>query len=810
MANPGDQTNPQGESVTVAVNATDPDGDTLSYSATGLPGGVSIDETTGVLSGTLNRVGTFSTSVMVSDGTLSVSATFLWTVLSENPDTQTVTVQPQSGNDDAEEWPDGFVYRSSTDLELTEDFGAAVSQLVGIRFRAVNIPQAATMTEARIIFTVDEASSEPTTLEFWAEANDTAATFLSTAFNVSSRPRTAGSVVWLNVPAWPVIAAEQTSPNLAALIQEVIDRPGWQNGNALGMLIGGSGHRVATSYNFNPSQAARLVIDYLAPTPSNQPPLVTNPNSQATQEGQSVSLPINASDPDNDPLSFSASDLPPGLSIHPTTGVIAGTVALERAGLYNTTVAVSDGQADTTAAFAWLVTTDPPNADIVMRDFSVAGGDDDAEESADGTVVLDNPDLALPDASAAGDELVGLRFQALDIPAGVTILDAYVQFSAAAPTSQPTTLALRGQAISNAAPFTTSVNNLSTRLMTDAFVEWQPEPWQVTGERGEAQRSPDVSAIIQEIINQPGWTANNAAVLLLTGSGSRLALAADGDLPNAPQLHVTYIAEPGVRFAVIGDFGTNGRFEAEVAALIDSRNVDFVATVGDNNYPSGAAATIDDNIGQYYQQYIRPYVGSYGSGAADRNRFWPALGNHDWHPCRNVPQPCTLPHEEYFVLPNNERYYDVVEGPVHLFILDSDANEPDGNSVNSIQVQWLQQRLATSTATHKLVLSHHAPYSSGGAHGSQAFIQWPFKDWGATGVIAAHDHIYERLVVDDLLYIVNGASGQTLYNLSVPLPETQVRYNQDFGALFVTATPSLITYQFVNRHGAIIDTHSLP
>jgi len=312
---------------------------------------------------------------------------------------------------------------------------------------------------------------------------------------------------------------------------------------------------------------------------------------------------------------------------------------------------------------------------------------------------------------------------------------------------------------------------------------------------------------VQEIISHSGWTANNAMVLLVTGTGSRIASAAENGQVNAPQLHVEYVTEAGVRFTVIGDFGSNRAFEADVAAVVDSYNVDFVATVGDNNYSDGAARTIDRNIGQYYQHYIRPYVGSFGSGAPDRNRFWPALGNHDWIPCRNVPQPCTLPHEDYFVLPNNERYYEVVEGPVHLFVIDSDQSEPDGVVATSVQAQWLQARLAASTAPHKIVLSHHAPYSSGGVHGSQSFIQWPFKDWGATAVLSGHDHIYERLLVDELVYIVNGASGQSLYPLDTALPETQARYNEENGALFVTATPSVIKYQFVNRDGTIIDTY---
>ena len=55
------------------ADATDADGDTLTYSATGLPAGVSINPTSGVIGGTLGfgSAGTYNVTVTVSDATLS-------------------------------------------------------------------------------------------------------------------------------------------------------------------------------------------------------------------------------------------------------------------------------------------------------------------------------------------------------------------------------------------------------------------------------------------------------------------------------------------------------------------------------------------------------------------------------------------------------------------------------------------------------------------------------------------------------------------------------------------------------------------
>lgn len=261
--------------------------------------------------------------------------------------------------------------------------------------------------------------------------------------------------------------------------------------------------------------------------------------------------------------------------------------------------------------------------------------------------------------------------------------------------------------------------------------------------------------------------------------------------------------EGEVRLAVLGDFGEAGQPEADVAALVNGWSPDYILTLGDNNYPDGKAKTIDKNIGQYFHQYIGDYQGEYGEGAAE-NRFFPALGNHDWR------TGSVQAHLDYFGLPGNERYYDVVLGPVHLFVLDSDSEEPDGRKADSAQAQWLRERMAASTAPWKIVTLHHAPYSSGKKHGNDAETQWPYAEWGATAVLAGHDHTYERLLIDDIVYFVNGLSGrQRIYSFGDPIPGSVARYNQDYGAMRVDASENCISFEFYNRAGEQIDSYTL-
>ncbi|MDJ0364670.1 metallophosphoesterase [Hymenobacter sp. H14-R3] len=258
----------------------------------------------------------------------------------------------------------------------------------------------------------------------------------------------------------------------------------------------------------------------------------------------------------------------------------------------------------------------------------------------------------------------------------------------------------------------------------------------------------------------------------------------------------------GQRFAAIGDYGYAGPAERDVANLVKSWNPDFIITLGDNNYDVGDSTTIDQNIGQYYHEYIYNYKGRYGPRTFS-NRFFPSLGNHDYY-TRNGEA-----YRDYFTLPGNGRYYDFVRGDVHLFALDSDPAEPDGISARSVQAKWLQAALAASTSRWNVVYLHHAPHSSG-PHGGTMALQWPFREWGASVVVAGHDHDYERLRVDSLPYIVNGLGGRSLHRTNRPrMARSQFFFNSDYGAMRFVATPDSLTMAFFTRKQELVDTYVL-
>jgi tartrate-resistant acid phosphatase type 5 len=232
------------------------------------------------------------------------------------------------------------------------------------------------------------------------------------------------------------------------------------------------------------------------------------------------------------------------------------------------------------------------------------------------------------------------------------------------------------------------------------------------------------------------WIALVSVMLALAGWQCRHAVRGVVQWLSLPKIEPPPAGT--LRFAVIGDYGSGSPAERDVALMIEASKPSFITTVGDNNYPSGSGDTIDRNIGRFFHAYISPYKGRYGPGATI-NRFFPIPGHRDWDSPVGI-----QPYLDYFTLPGNERYYDFVSGPVHFFMLSTDAREPDGTGADSIQARWLEQRLTRSKSPWKLVFAHHAPYTSHGVPDVE-YMRWPFKAWGADAVLSGFYHVYERL-----------------------------------------------------------------
>jgi len=166
-----------------------------------------------------------------------------------------VTRTIQVENDDAEEflnsetynggygpgsgWEQGSMYLDSSDLELGSDGeGGTFWQVITVQYDMLGIPQGATITSAKITFTIKAPGATGTSNDFTilAEAADNASVFGTGPFNITHRARSAASVSWAPA-ALPPVGTTLDTPDIASLIQEVVNQAGWSDNNRLTLMI---------------------------------------------------------------------------------------------------------------------------------------------------------------------------------------------------------------------------------------------------------------------------------------------------------------------------------------------------------------------------------------------------------------------------------------------------------------------------------------------------------------------------------------------------------------------------------------------
>lgn len=374
------------------------------------------------------------------------------------PTSGTFSKRIASGNDDVEELQTGSVYNNSSDIEVVNDGTTNGNQTVGLRFAGVTIPKGSVITNAYIQFTSKETGSTATSVTIKGDNADNSAAFTTASMNVSSRLKTTASATWAP-SAWSTTGAAgaaQKTPNLASIVQQVVNRTGWASGNALSFIISGTGKRTAFAYEGSAASAPMLVIEY----------------------GAAGSTPTT------------------------TTATVTSRIS---------------------------------------------AGANDVEETQAGGMYSTSSDLELVnDGATNGNQTLGLRFTALNIPKGATITGAYLEFAVKEAGSTAANLMIQGENADNSAAFTTLAKNISSRVRTTASVGWVPPAWTTVGS---AQRSTNVRAIVQQIVSRTGWAPGNSMTFIITGTGKRTAYSYEGSASLAPKLVITYSTTSGARLA---------------------------------------------------------------------------------------------------------------------------------------------------------------------------------------------------------------------------------------------------------------------
>jgi len=336
LNNPGPQASRTTFPASLQIEATSLG--TLSYSATGLPAGLAIHPTTGLINGTITSApGPFNVTVTVTNSfNLTATQSFVWTVTPATFGSGKLLREVWTGitGNDVINLTSLPTYPNAPTLKTEVsrfETPTNESDNYGQRLRGWLHPQVTGQ------------------YRFWIAGDDESQLFLSTDTSPNNRTLIArvAAGVWTDPQQWTKFPS-QTS----ALITLVAGQRYYIE--AL-HKEGAGGDNLAVAWQV-PSTTGPVVIDglFLSPWTPNSAPTLANPGPRSNIVGVSTTLQLTANDPDGDALTYSASGLPTGLSLNAATGLITGQPST--AGTFNVTAVVTDGQtAPVSLAFSWRI-----------------------------------------------------------------------------------------------------------------------------------------------------------------------------------------------------------------------------------------------------------------------------------------------------------------------------------------------------------------------------------------------------------------------------------------------------------------------
>ena len=326
VASPGNQTHTEGATVSLGIVGNDPDGDPLTYTASGLPSSLTIDASSGVISGFLatGSAGDHQVTVTVSDGALTDSTSFQWHIAPPPTGCGGLVQEAEHGT-------------LSGAYVIANDTNASGGQYIhvpnGTGDGRPNGPSQAT-------YCLYVSTSGIYYLKAWVHAGSGA----DDSFFVRVNGNPASGYVW------------DTLRNTLYAMDYVSHRGG---ANPVELALGAGEHNIVFDLREDGTRLDKIELELFQAQVLNQPPLVAAPGNQTHTEGDSVSLSIGANDPDGDPLTYSATGLPPGLTLDNTQGMISGALAPGSAGTYPISISITDGSNPVNLALTWTVRAAP-------------------------------------------------------------------------------------------------------------------------------------------------------------------------------------------------------------------------------------------------------------------------------------------------------------------------------------------------------------------------------------------------------------------------------------------------------------------
>ncbi len=308
------------------------------------------------------------------------------------------------------------------------------------------------------------------------------------------------------------------------------------NANQVGEVSNGNRFVAPTNLDvWNPSNGSVVTITGNLDAPTCN--IASPTNGQSYSSPQDISINANASDEDGNVtnVEFFVNGTSIGTD---STSPYSRSYSIPADGAYAITAIATDNDGLTSTSSTVNFTVGVVAQTLERR---IASGLDDVEENGtNGSIYTNSSDMELVNDGSKGNQIVGLRFTGIAVPQGATITKAYIQFTVDETSSVTTNLSIRGHDTNDAAVFTSATNNVSNRATTTASVTWSPSSWNSVGASGTNERTPEMKAIVQEIVNRSGWSPGNDMAMIISGTGERIAEAYEGVSGSAALLHLEY------------------------------------------------------------------------------------------------------------------------------------------------------------------------------------------------------------------------------------------------------------------------------
>ena len=362
LTNPGTQFSVDGQTLSLAIQGKDVNGPSVTFSATGLPSGLGINSSTGLITGTLSNTADqgshYLVTVTASDPGYSASQTFQWQVQKVG----VVAIADQTNQEgQSVSLPTQGLAPSGTNLTYSATGlpdGLSINTSTGV-ISGTLIPGAAEDGPYSVTVAASGGGNAFSQSFTWTINPYITVTQPADQTNVE------GNQVTLDIQA--------TDAGNNTMTYSAVGLPTGLTINANTGVISGT---IATGDSLNgPYYSTVTVLDgtystiqgwnwTVNPASPATPPSVVNLGNQNSQAGENVTLDVQATSPGGYSLSYSATNLPDGLSIDPNSGIISGTVADDAAGPpVKFTVTVTDSLGDATnQSFYWGVVPAPLTA----------------------------------------------------------------------------------------------------------------------------------------------------------------------------------------------------------------------------------------------------------------------------------------------------------------------------------------------------------------------------------------------------------------------------------------------------------------